>query len=889
MFRKKRAAYITAAILALAAAALAFAGCKPYNGSQFEIDAKSSFSNAYFTLGEDSHGSNRWREGMVTGNGSQGAVISGSPYDDTIIFQNIHFILPNDNPRVNPDTSAQLEEVRRNIIEGRDITDTQSYDDVYCYHPGGVLRIKSEGGGESGYMRYTDYETAVVGTRYTDDGGQWDRITFTSFADDVTITQISASDKGEKVDVTLSYDDISAMMKFGRGSETELSYTKRADADGSFLTFAAKYPSYANSELKDGGYATVCYIVAEGGSKRGTEREAPAETQYAGDSEGVVEIKDAENVYVIAASDRTYDMDDIGTDGGLIRSLRDKTRAVAEKYADGDSFGIDAALDAHTAVYSPIFNSVSFSLGGSYDIPNEKLSAANLQNMMSGTLDASLAERAYYSGRYAQICCSGTSTSRLYGMWTGEWASEWGSKYTMDANVNLQVSAMNTGNISTAPVGYANFILRQVADWEDNALATHGYADAIQAPVNSDGDMALMTESAYPYPFRYWNAGAAWLLYPLYETLQCYGDMRIPVTDEFDLDELRSVLSPEEEDLSDSDIAAIKARGYLDLRSEILYPLLIKSYNYWEQLLTPEYYTDPEGYIHYSEGKTSLSDGESYCIVPSYSPENTPSGYPSPAAANAAIDIAACASNVAMLVDIAGSIGEAVQPEWQALAEDLPPLIYDNSGAIKEWACYDFAENNEHRHLSHLYCVWPLDMTKSDPGLEAAARQAVANRVSENDASHALVHRALIGARLGDREIVTDALSDLMNSNIWYDSLLTNHHTNANSGYCTDFAIGYTGIINECLVYSAPGETELLPALPQSGFDEGSISGLRLRSRAVLTRLEWSAEKGRVKAELRSDVDQTIVVSCGPSGEKKTVKLSAGKSATVEFSVDLRR
>ena len=253
-------------------------------------------------------------------------------------------------------------------------------------------------------------------------------------------------------------------------------------------------------------------------------------------------------------------------------------------------------------------------------------------------------------------------------MWTGEWASEWGSKYTMDANVNLQVSAMNTGNISTAPVGYANFILRQVADWEDNALATHGYSDAIQAPVNSDGDMALMTESAYPYPFRYWNAGAAWLLYPLYETLQCYGDMRIPVTDEFDLDELRSVLSPEEEDLSDADIAAIKARGYLDLRSEILYPLLIKSYNYWEQLLTPEYYTDPEGYIHYSEGKTSLSDGESYCIVPSYSPENTPSGYPSPAAANAAIDIAACASNVAMLAALAGSIGEAVPPEWQGLA-----------------------------------------------------------------------------------------------------------------------------------------------------------------------------------------------------------------------------
>ena len=137
-------------------------------------------------------------------------------------------------------------------------------------------------------------------------------------------------------------------------------------------------------------------------------------------------------------------------------------------------------------------------------------------------------------------------------MWTGEWNASWGSKYTMDANVNLQTSSMNTGNILSAPVGYVNFILRQVLDWEDNAYATHGFTNALQAPVNSDGDRAIFTESCYPYPFRYWNAGTSWMLQPLYETVLCYGDLKVPISDEFDLDKLKTVLSTTQTPLSNS-------------------------------------------------------------------------------------------------------------------------------------------------------------------------------------------------------------------------------------------------------------------------------------------------------------------------------------------------
>lgn len=162
-------------------------------------------------------------------------------------------------------------------------------------------------------------------------------------------------------------------------------------------------------------------------------------------------------------------------------------------------------------------------------------------------------------------------------MWTGEFNTGWGSKYTMDANVNLQTSSMNTSNMERTPIGYAYFILRQLPDWEENAYATHGFTDAIQAPVNTDGDKAVITETCYPYPFRYWNAGTSWMINPLYETLLSYGNINIPLSDEFNLDKLKSVLSISEKDLTDEQITEIKNRGYLRLEEDILYPLLQKA------------------------------------------------------------------------------------------------------------------------------------------------------------------------------------------------------------------------------------------------------------------------------------------------------------------------
>ena len=747
------------------------------------------------------------------------------------------------------------------------------------------MRITMDKNGIGEYVRYTDYETGQVGVYYSDKSGEWNRKAFTSMADGVVITQIEKSSQDAKVNMTLSVDDISTLAKFGNKTETGIRYKKIVSDSADSIAMVAHYPSFEESELKDGGYGTLTYVINVGGNKEKVILDTiNEEEQYVGDGNQAVKITDADAVYLVTVSDRTHNMgsiDDFASQESypLLDEMYSTVKAVADKYSSNGSFDYETALNNHLAVYQPQFDAVTIELGDeNTNVSNEALLK---EQKGSDELNSELLERAYYSGRYAYLCCAGYSTSRLYGMWTGEWDASWGSKYTMDANVNLQTSSMNTSNISSAPIGYTYFILRQLPDWEENAYATHGFTNAIQAPVNTDGDKAVITETCYPYPFRYWNAGTSWMIQPLYETLKTYGNINIPLSDEFDLNAVKSIL-----DIDDNKLAQINKQGYMKLEEDILYPLLVKSVNYWEQMFSPEYYTAADGSIHYEEGKTKLNDGETYCILPSYSPENNPSNYQSPSTANCAIDISACKNNIEMLLDVASRVDpDADTSKWEYMYEKVPPYLYDETGALKEWATTSFEENNEHRHLSHLYGVWPLFEAQDNPELVEACEQAIANRESENEASHALVHRSLIAARLKDRESLTEALTDLMNHKIHYDSLLTNHDYDRGSGYCTDFAIGYLGIINESLVFSNTGDIEILPAVATTGFEKGKITGIKTRTQATVSSLEWDLTAKTATVEIKSDIDQTIEISSPMSDDSQKVQFKAGESKTFEFTL----
>ena len=805
-----------------------------------------------------------WQDGMVTGNGENGAVIAGSPYGDTIIYQNINFVMPSNDPRETPDeVTSQLEKARQSVINLDDSWDIDGREPTYFYafHPGPSLRFKSTKHQYRDYIRWTDFETAEVGVKYTDKNGTWQRTTFSSREDNVTITKISQSSKGKKINLTMSLDDCYSMRGFG-GDTQNMRYKKLVDENADYIAQIAHYPDYENSELREGGYCGFVKIIVVGGTKeRVVLKETNDSENVAKEPNSAVKIKDADEVYLIAKTDRCFDMGKMADFEGaesydLLDELNAYTSNVVQKYLKDGRFSYEAALAPHAKKQSELFNAVKFDLGDKENesLVNEALIKAQQENKK---LIPEMVERAYNQGRYAQICCSGTSFPRLYGMWTGEWNPAWRGIYTMDANVNLQSSGMNTGNMKTAGESYIKFVLKQIPDWEENARKVYGMENAIQVPVNTDGDRAMMVEYYKPYPFEYWNAGASWMLLPIYEYWECYGNTTIEYNGE-----------------------------KLDLEKDILLPLLTKQANFWEQLVTPEYFTDKDGNARYEKGKTELEKGEKYLIIPSYSPENAPLDYDSPLTANATMDIAAAKDGLRMTIEVEKALKQAGwtqrNKKWTDLYELLPDYQFDESGALCEWAMKEYKENNKHRHISHLYAAWPAFETQDNKALADACLQAIENRNKENQgeddtASHGWVHKALVGARLKNADSVYNSLYMLMSDNLYFTSLMTDHYTHNSWGvFCTDTSIGTVGILDEMALYSNPGVIEALPALPKE-WKQGSFKGLRARTNAEVS-LEWN--ENEVKITVTSDKDQSIDISVF-GGEAQKVEFTKGETKEI--------
>ncbi|GAA3779454.1 glycoside hydrolase N-terminal domain-containing protein [Streptomyces phyllanthi] len=428
-----------------------------------------------------------------------------------------------------------------------------------------------------------------------------------------------------------------------------------------------------------------------------------------------------------------------------------------------------------------------------------------------------LLERLFAAGRYHLLSSSGALPPRLTGLWTGDWNTAWSGAFTTNANLNLQTASAAAAALPEVTRAHANLVHGRLPHWRDNARLIFG-ARGVVAPTHTDGESGHTYHFAREYPHQLWTAGADWLLKPL-----------------VDHDE---------------------TRGEQDPRTA---HALAEVAVFFEDFLTR---TDTDGNL---------------VVVPSYSPENRPANA-SWGAINAAMDLSA--ARHALLTAAAYHPGTPEAGRWRALAAKIPPHRVNDDGALAEWAWPGLDDTYDHRHLSHLYGVWPLDEINpyDTPRLAAAAHRALELRGAENDSAHGHLHHALVAARLRDGERVAHALGQVLGGDFFHASLMSAHYPNRDV-YNADAAHTLPAVLVEALVQSTPDRLVLLPALPAT-YPTGELRGVRTRFGAELD-LTWNPQEAhavlrptrthRVELRTSSGAEQLDLVA----GEDHVLTLKA--------------
>jgi hypothetical protein len=447
-----------------------------------------------------------------------------------------------------------------------------------------------------------------------------------------------------------------------------------------------------------------------------------------------------------------------------------------------------------------MYERVTLDLGG--DPAGRALPVGPLLARGGAALDPALLERLFDAGRYLLLSASGRLPPRLTGLWTGTWEAPWSGDFTTDANLNLQVAGANIGALPETTAGYADLVLGQLHDWRANARAVYG-ARGILAPPRTDGESGALFHFEPAYPFQAWTAGADWLLYPIWEHYLVTGDEAL----------LRDRLAPA-------------------LRELALF---------YEDFLDP--------------GRTDAAGD--VVLAPSYSPENAPASTGVPMAVNATMDLAAARHALATAIEACERLGVERGPgegvrRWRSLLARLPPYRVNRDGALAEWAWPGLDDSYDHRHVSHLYPVWPLhEINPEDtPELAEAAREALRRRGDENRSGHGTLHRALAWARLKDGRRVGACLRELLGADLFFRGLMSAHYPGRRV-YNADVANGLPALLIELLVHTRPGVVELLPALPDE-LGRGAIRGVRGLGGVTVVELAWDLGTGAVRAVLRA-------------------------------------